>query len=560
MKKGAEEKMPYDYTVRGLADGTQILVFSSGDATTEAAAELVPSPAAPHTPLRVRAFCFQLEDGSAATLTVPQLFALLSHEGGRPLPAASLRGAGQGALGWAEAGPGTPRTVAPPYFSLGNGGKFSESPITAGFAQAMGRQGIAVMPRATLNAAMENGALCGKAAQAIGRAVNTHRFAGVTLDLRGASPQRQIEFIHSLRKTLPAGSMIASTFYPARSYAGLPEMAAASDYLILDPAPDAPQEAPYPHYSAAAVDKTVETVHNMGISPKKLMLGVPFGARVWGPGWEGAPPLTSREVSAITARFTLRERYDSEHKSTYLDYTVGPGAVFFAAGRRMYPGQYTMNVAGGAWARELLGLCGRHGLRGALALGSPVSPQDLWDYYALWLGSGYFDDVSPSYAQDDILRAFVRGAMKGAAQNRFAPLTPVTRAQAAVIAARLLALPPAPTAPFYDVKGHWAAKEIAAAVAAGLFPDPGTGAFLPEKPLTRAETALLLSRLTGIHITGGACFHEAQGGWAKEEIAALAAAGILKGYEENTFRPALELSQQELSVLLGRLQQVLPAL
>ena len=125
-------------------------------------------------------------------------------------------------------------------------------------------------------------------------------------------------------------------------------MADASDYLVLDATPGAPQDMPYPHYSAASVDNSVETVHNLGISPGKLVLGIPFGARVWGPGWDGTPPLTAREVSAITARFTLRERYDPAAKSTYLDFTIRPGEVFYAAGRRMYPGNYTMN--GSCWA------------------------------------------------------------------------------------------------------------------------------------------------------------------------------------------------------------------
>lgn len=552
--------MPYDYTVRGLSDGTQMLVFSSSDLSTEAAAEILPGPAGTQGPLRVRAFRFQLGAGPAATLTAPQLFALLGHADIMPLSAASLHSAARAASSWPEGGTGRPQTIAPPYFSLGNGGKLSTSPITAGFAEAMAQQRIHVMPRVTLNVAAENGALCDESAHAIGRAAASNHFSGITLELRGASPQRQIEFIHSLRKTLPPGSMIVSTFCPAHSCAGLPEIAAASDYLILDPTPGAPQEMPYPHYSAEAVDKTVETVHNLGISPKKLMLGIPFGARAWGPGWDGAPPLTCREVSAITARFTQHERYDSAHKTTYLDYTIGPGEVFYAAGRRMYPGQYTMNVAGGAWARELLGLCGRHSLRGAVVLGSPLSPQDLYDYYALWLGAGYFDDVSPAYAQDDIMRAFVSGAMKGLGNNRFAPLAPITRAQAAAIATHLLALPPAGATGFYDVKGHWAAKEISSAVAAGFFTSPTNGTFLPEKPLTRAEVSLLLSRLTGIRSIGGASFGDAQGGWAKEEIAALAATGILKGYEDNAFRPVLELSAQDLTVLLARLQQVLPQL
>lgn len=550
--------MQFDYTIRNLPDGTQLVLFSPADGRTEAAEELAPPAGRPQSPLRVRAFRFLLGAGAAVTLTVPQLFALLNRDEPQPLTAVSLQEAGRDALAWLEEGRGQVHTVAPPYFSLGNGGKITVTPVTGGFAEAMRQQQIHVLPRVVLNVTSENGALTPEAAAEIGRVVTAHRFAGVTLELLGADPQRQVEFIHSLRKTMPAGSRIASTIYPARSLSGIPAVADASDYLVLDATPGAPQDMPYPHYSAASVDNSVETVHNLGISPGKLVLGIPFGARVWGPGWDGTPPLTAREVSAITARFTLRERYDPAAKSTYLDFTIRPGEVFYAAGRRMYPGNYTMNVAGGTWARELLGLRSKHGLAGAQVLGAPLSPQDLWDYYALWLGAGYFEDVSPVYARDDIMRAFVNGSMKGVGEGRFAPYAPITRAQAAVIATRLLALPPAGEAPFYDAKGHWATGEIAAAVRAGFFTGYGDGTFLPEKPLTRAEAAVLLSRLTGIRNTGGVSFDDVQGSWAKEEIAALAAAGILKGYEDNTFRPALELSRQEMAVLLTRLEQVLP--
>ncbi len=112
--------------------------------------------------------------------------------------------------------------------------------------------------------------------------------------------------------------------------------------------------------------------------------------------------------------------------------------------------------------------------------------------------SASYSDVSAKHwAVAAIGFATSDGLMKGAADGKFYPERPITRAEMAVIALRLRAATTTETAAFAfsDTAGHWAEASISKAQAAGYMNGYKDGAFRPEQPLTRAEAVAILNRV-----------------------------------------------------------------
>lgn len=147
--------------------------------------------------------------------------------------------------------------------------------------------------------------------------------------------------------------------------------------------------------------------------------------------------------------------------------------------------------------------------------------------------------------------------MIGTSNTHFSPDDSLTRAQAATIASRVLKLSPSSNTAFSDTKGHWAEREIAAAAEAGFFMGYPDGSFQPERVLSREEMASLLFRMIQTDVQGaGPVFSDVlEERWSYQEITALAQAGILNGYEDDTFRPERALTRGEMAALLARLPE-----
>ena len=80
------------------------------------------------------------------------------------------------------------------------------------------------------------------------------------------------------------------------------------------------------------------------------------------------------------------------------------------------------------------------------------------------------------------------------------------------------------------------------------YPD---GSFKPDKPISRAEFATMLSHFMSAK-TASNPFTDTNGNWAKEAIDKAYAQGIIKGYEDNTFRPAADVSRAEAVAMVNR--------
>ncbi|BBH22086.1 hypothetical protein Back11_34310 [Paenibacillus baekrokdamisoli] len=103
---------------------------------------------------------------------------------------------------------------------------------------------------------------------------------------------------------------------------------------------------------------------------------------------------------------------------------------------------------------------------------------------------------------------------------------------------------------FFDVKSNfWAKSSIDYAVSKGYLKGVGNGLFKPDAPVTRAELAAVLSRVsinTENQVNGE--FPDLAGHWSKDEVNRAAALGFFKPIDfPNGFKPTQKLTRTEMA-------------
>lgn len=162
------------------------------------------------------------------------------------------------------------------------------------------------------------------------------------------------------------------------------------------------------------------------------------------------------------------------------------------------------------------------------------------------------------YVKQHFHQAYIQGYEDGT----FKPQNTVTRAEIATMLARLLvdrSLEQTTTALFPDVsETHWASEAIELVKQLGLMTGDNNERFNPSTPITRAEMAMIVARIKGKGIGEAvelqSSFSDVQAShWAAGAIEAAAQAGIVQGYENGTYRPANYLTRAEAVAIFNRL-------
>jgi len=107
---------------------------------------------------------------------------------------------------------------------------------------------------------------------------------------------------------------------------------------------------------------------------------------------------------------------------------------------------------------------------------------------------------------------------------------------------------------FTDVASHWSKADVEL-LANKLVVDGATDTtFQPDRNINRAEFAALVVRSLGLTTTGGTNkFTDVKSdAWYAGVVAAAAKAGIIDGYEDNTFRPDKQITREELAAMVVR--------
>ncbi len=146
--------------------------------------------------------------------------------------------------------------------------------------------------------------------------------------------------------------------------------------------------------------------------------------------------------------------------------------------------------------------------------------------------------------------------------GKFMPNGELTRAQAATLFARITSMlgfgkfdeDKKYKTDFTDVEGsEWFANAVGYVQKEGLISGYPDGSFMPDKTITRAEFATIISRL-GDKATGNKAFPDVKNDhWAYEYIQNAYAKGLMSGYPDGSFMPNKTITRAETTKITNRL-------
>lgn len=113
---------------------------------------------------------------------------------------------------------------------------------------------------------------------------------------------------------------------------------------------------------------------------------------------------------------------------------------------------------------------------------------------------------------------------------------------------------------FCDIAGHWAGSDIEIMATLGVISGMGDGTFGPEESLTRAQFAKLLvlglEREPSADLVPGFADADRIPDWARGYVGTAVNLGLIRGYEDNTFRPDARVTRAEVAVMAARALQL----
>ncbi|OPX86436.1 MAG: Endo-1,4-beta-xylanase A precursor [Pelotomaculum sp. PtaB.Bin104] len=111
------------------------------------------------------------------------------------------------------------------------------------------------------------------------------------------------------------------------------------------------------------------------------------------------------------------------------------------------------------------------------------------------------------------------------------------------------------TKTFADIQGHWAQKDIELMAGRNIVKGMTDSTFSPDNNITRAEFAALLVRALAIdeaQPAQGQFNDVGPADWYYSSVEAAAAAGLVKGFDENQFVPKALITREQMAVMIIR--------
>lgn len=155
-----------------------------------------------------------------------------------------------------------------------------------------------------------------------------------------------------------------------------------------------------------------------------------------------------------------------------------------------------------------------------------------------------------------------RGLFSGVSDTQFAPSQSMTRGMLVSVLYRFNGTSHTGTSPFADVSSDaWYGNAVSWAYENNLVSGVSDTSFAPNTPITREQAAVMLARylkFSGIAMESGTPdFHDAASisGYAKESVGAMQKAGLLSGDNAGNFHPDAQITRAEIASIFMRLCQ-----
>ena len=172
----------------------------------------------------------------------------------------------------------------------------------------------------------------------------------------------------------------------------------------------------------------------------------------------------------------------------------------------------------------------------------------------------YAADYSEHWAKDSITKWIEKDVLTGYEDGSFKPNAAITRSQFASVVVRLFGLTDTVEAQaFKDVPvNKWYAEDVAKITSAGIMKGYEDGSFKPDSPITREEAAVILTRAYQLTAKeSNLTFKDAASiaNWAKADVTTLAAYGYVSGNQHNAFTPQASLTRAEAITMIDKMTQ-----
>lgn len=105
---------------------------------------------------------------------------------------------------------------------------------------------------------------------------------------------------------------------------------------------------------------------------------------------------------------------------------------------------------------------------------------------------------------------------------------------------------------FKDIEQTFNKEEIEYLASRHVIKGINVDEFAPNKPITRAQFAVMISRALGLQATGESTFSDTQGKWYEQDVQSLFEAGITTGKADGTFDPEAPVTRQQAAAFMAR--------
>ncbi|MFD0679422.1 MULTISPECIES: S-layer homology domain-containing protein [unclassified Paenibacillus] len=193
-----------------------------------------------------------------------------------------------------------------------------------------------------------------------------------------------------------------------------------------------------------------------------------------------------------------------------------------------------------------------------------------WGTFAVFSAEVHvFNDMNGHWAAQYVDRLTGRNVVDGFEDNTFRPDQSVTRAQLVKMIADALALKASGTSTYFadsELLPDWAKDAVAQTAQEGLiqgYEEKGRAWFKPNQPLTRAELAVILSRVldrNAVHSNKEVSAFTDQKDipeWAQSAVIAVSGANIISGYPDGAFRHGSYVTRAEAAKMIYMLLETL---
>ncbi len=145
--------------------------------------------------------------------------------------------------------------------------------------------------------------------------------------------------------------------------------------------------------------------------------------------------------------------------------------------------------------------------------------------------------------------------ISGYEDNTFRPNEKITRAEAitAIVRAKQFAIKENVKPSFLDISSHWAKSYIDTAADLKIADGYEDKMFKPDNYITRAEFAKIIAVLIGENVkNNSSTFTNTKNHWAENYIAVLSEKEIIKGYDNNMYKPDKPITRAEAVTIINK--------